>query len=623
MKALTCTIFLIVNAFSYAQTQTVNAYARVSVITTSGGSNMLTVVSVNESGDSFEDGDAVIVMQMQDDVIGGTSNDVSFGLLGSIATAGQYQIAFIESHIESGGIPTQITIQSLAPAFSTGINSRLQIISYPTLGSPDYTAGALSAPDWDGETGGVLAFQVMGVLTLGSDINLDGAGFLGADADRGGTAGCNATTFIRLDNGSYGAKGEGIFYRTSNNQEAGRARILTGGGGGNPNNAGGGGGSNFTAGGEGGPGWACSATPGGGLGGIPLSTQVAADRVFLGGGGGSGEGNNNNATGGGDGGGIILIAAEEIITTGSCAGRTISANGESVIAGSSNDGSGGAGGAGSIVLEVEIWTVAVTCPVTVSADGGAGGSVTSPNSFGGGGGGGQGAVIFSVPSAPANVTPTTIPGLGGDNSSDPITHGTAEDGGGTPGDGIIFSASGPLPIVLIDFNAVVEDESVRLNWITEVEVNNWYFTVERTLDGSNWEEVFIKEGAGNSTERISYEGSDDAPLEGISLYRLKQTDFSGAISCSKMIPVEFNSDKIQSELYPNPAKQIFTIRTDRESEDALIYLFNSMGQKIPFEVEFRNENIVRIRLSGYENGIHTVLLQGQGYELIHRVMMLQ
>ena len=73
---------------SFAYCQVINGYAKVTAIT---GTTLLTVNNIDESGDTFEDGEFAIVMQMQDDVIGvNTNNNSSFGDLNSIGSAGNY-----------------------------------------------------------------------------------------------------------------------------------------------------------------------------------------------------------------------------------------------------------------------------------------------------------------------------------------------------------------------------------------------------------------------------------------------------------------------------------------------------------------------------------------------------
>lgn len=166
--------FCVINLFS----QSVNGYAKVNSIST----NTINVSNVNETSDTFEDGEFVIVMQMQDDVIGSnTSNNISFGNLSSIQSAGLFDIIDIVSHTESGGVPNTITFSralKFTPNFNP--NSSVQVISFPTLGSPDYTTTAnMSALNWDGDVGGVLAFNVDGIFTIGHDISADARGFRG------------------------------------------------------------------------------------------------------------------------------------------------------------------------------------------------------------------------------------------------------------------------------------------------------------------------------------------------------------------------------------------------------------------------------------------------------------
>tara|TARA_B100000809_G_scaffold263609_1_gene317261 strand:+ start:5592 stop:6149 length:558 start_codon:yes stop_codon:yes gene_type:complete len=149
------------------------------------------VSNVDEINATFEDGDRVIIIQMQNDVIGSTGNNASLGSLGAILSAGLFELATISPHTEVVGLPNSITVSStLLNAFNTGANSSLQIITYPTLGSPDYvTTSNMSAKSWNGNTGGVLAFNVNGVLTLAYNIEVNEDGFRGAGINGGSSTG--------------------------------------------------------------------------------------------------------------------------------------------------------------------------------------------------------------------------------------------------------------------------------------------------------------------------------------------------------------------------------------------------------------------------------------------------
>jgi hypothetical protein len=141
-----------------------------------------------------------------------------------------------------------------------------------------------------------------------------------------------------------------------------------------------------------------------------------------------------------------------------------------------------------------------------------------------------------------------------------------------------------LPIELLSFDAKVVGSRVMLNWITASEINNDYFTVDRSADGINFTSISKINGVGNSTKMLSYSSIDDTPLDGISYYRLIQTDFNGETSSSKLKAVEFNeSYDFHLKIYPNPFTNETTFQTTKPLEDASLIVSNSYGQIVKQE----------------------------------------
>jgi len=85
-----------------------------------------------------------------------------------------------------------------------------------------------------------------------------------------------------------------------------------------------------------------------------------------------------------------------------------------------------------------------------------------------------------------------------------------------------------LPIELVNFSLDKYDDNVKINWTTGSELNNDYFTIERSFDGYAWKEIDRIKGVGNSSSLIDYSYIDrQSNLSGIVYYRLKQTDYDG------------------------------------------------------------------------------------------------
>jgi hypothetical protein len=145
----------------------------------------------------------------------------------------------------------------------------------------------------------------------------------------------------------------------------------------------------------------------------------------------------------------------------------------------------------------------------------------------------------------------------------------------------------PLPIQLTSFDAIAQQAEVKLKWSTSSELNNDFFTVQRSQDAEQWQDVIRINGAINSNERIDYETTDGLPFSGVSYYRLKQTDLDGQYSYSSVRRVEI-TELFQLKVYPNPSSGKFTIATGFELELEDLKLYNSIGQEMPFALDKSN-----------------------------------
>lgn len=124
-----------------------------------------------------------------------------------------------------------------------------------------------------------------------------------------------------------------------------------------------------------------------------------------------------------------------------------------------------------------------------------------------------------------------------------------------PQSGVSFGTA-PLPIKLITFNATAKGNSVVLTWQTAAEINNDYFTIERSMDTKNWEEILYITGAGNSIKTETYTSTDLNPLNGTVYYRLKQTDFDGKFEYFNVVAVNVEKESTYKiAVYPNPATE--------------------------------------------------------------------
>lgn len=113
------------------------------------------------------------------------------------------------------------------------------------------------------------------------------------------------------------------------------------------------------------------------------------------------------------------------------------------------------------------------------------------------------------------------------------------------------SVNNPLPVKLLSFTAVPIASKVLLDWKTAWEVNNSFFTIERSSDGQNYHIVGTQPAAGNSSAIQHYTLEDSIPYFGRSYYRIRQTDLDGVSEYLDMKVVTVAGDQNVS-VYPNP-----------------------------------------------------------------------
>lgn len=119
----------------------------------------------------------------------------------------------------------------------------------------------------------------------------------------------------------------------------------------------------------------------------------------------------------------------------------------------------------------------------------------------------------------------------------------------------------PLPVKLISFTATKMNGSVLVSWQTAEEINNKSYTIERSSDGHTFQAINVIPGNRNSSGLQTYNSYDFHPLEGVSYYRLKQTDYDGKTAYSSIAVVSIESETAWTIL-PNPSTDgSFTIKS--------------------------------------------------------------
>jgi len=158
----------------------------------------------------------------------------------------------------------------------------------------------------------------------------------------------------------------------------------------------------------------------------------------------------------------------------------------------------------------------------------------------------------------------------------------------------------PLPIELISFTGECYNQSMVLKWSTATETNNDYFSIERSIDGINWQGIVKVDGAKNSVSIKNYSFIDVEPYNDVSYYRLKQTDFNGAFTYFTIIAIEkCGEDITELAIYPNPAKGLLNLSLKEDKGKIIsISIYNVWGEMVYYSEIYQSKIVFENKLNG-------------------------
>ncbi|MEO8151249.1 MAG: T9SS type A sorting domain-containing protein [Bacteroidia bacterium] len=162
----------------------------------------------------------------------------------------------------------------------------------------------------------------------------------------------------------------------------------------------------------------------------------------------------------------------------------------------------------------------------------------------------------------------------------------------------------PLPVQLITFTATPDSKNEKVNckWTTASETNNNFFTLEKSADGKTFQ-TLAQISATNTSSYHNYNFIDENPFNGISYYRLSQTDFNGSPQMLKTVSVNLkNKNNFSVECYPSFGNGELTLNSNKTISE--IKVFDVTGNMIRDISNITSNSF--LNLTDLKNGIYFI-----------------
>lgn len=173
----------------------------------------------------------------------------------------------------------------------------------------------------------------------------------------------------------------------------------------------------------------------------------------------------------------------------------------------------------------------------------------------------------------------------------------------------LTNTANALPVLWHSFTVYCNNDAFAINWSTEAEINTKKFVVQRSINGTQWEDIHTRPASGNSNTIQYYHYMDAAASAGDQYYRIMQTDADGKFSYSTIVKAQC-SDADNIIVYPNPVTDNIsvTVNSAHNNRKAEIILCNAVGMVVQRKnVQLhQGRSVLQLPVTGLAQGTYTL-----------------
>jgi hypothetical protein len=175
-----------------------------------------------------------------------------------------------------------------------------------------------------------------------------------------------------------------------------------------------------------------------------------------------------------------------------------------------------------------------------------------------------------------------------------------------------------LPLYIFNFYGSLKNETVVLNWQTRSEQGVGFYQVERSLDGTNFNQLTTITGKNIPIANYDYNDAvNGVAHKGILFYRVKQIQLDGAIHYSSVITIRVQEIQVGGiKLYPNPTSNNATLQINSiKNMSALVIITDVSGKQLSLQPTSLVKGSNFIPLNGInllQSGTYVVCIKGDG-----------
>lgn len=187
------------------------------------------------------------------------------------------------------------------------------------------------------------------------------------------------------------------------------------------------------------------------------------------------------------------------------------------------------------------------------------------------------------------------------------------------------ASTGVIPVELIKFTGKLKNQQTVLNWSTASEINNAGFSVERSMNGSDYAAIgFVKPQLSNGINNYDFTDATVPSGQAITYYRLKQMDNDGKFDYSPVVSIKRSNEKLSlSAVYPMPITEGVTLEVvSKQTGKVTVSVTDIVGRLVTTEVftVAEGNNALQLGLNQLAKGTYILNLNNGDVTINQRIV---
>jgi hypothetical protein len=165
-----------------------------------------------------------------------------------------------------------------------------------------------------------------------------------------------------------------------------------------------------------------------------------------------------------------------------------------------------------------------------------------------------------------------------------------------------------LPIRLLYFSVIKQDDGIKISWATTQENNNQSFEIQRSKQGIDFETIGKVEGKIDMQSRQEYDFFDMSFPSGRLYYRLRQVDIDGTVTYFKSVSLQAGEKELIIYTFPNPIQDKLNIMFSKAISYGELRILDLRGDVIYSDIFLTETTHIEVFTSKIEQGVYLLHL---------------